>query len=864
MVERVLGIGPKPAHIAIFGERPGPREMLKGYPFAGQTGKELDRRLWDCHLQRQLLWLDNLVPTRQGNRDVPPTPEEIHANEPYLWGVLDEVRPEIIVTMGASATRYFLGQDANLERCHAIPRPLRFTYSCGLRSINTIIFPMYHIAAGFHVPALQPFIEYDWQQFALFLKYGDHFLPEPVDSWAGNEKYSQASADEFYLLREILNERPKLIPAIDTEGLSGDPWGLSISIAPGTSLVIKRCQEQDWMFPMLNAALGGRRVTLHNSLHDLQILRELGIEVDDFEDTMVMAYLLQIEPQGLKPLSYRHSGMVMRDYLSVIAPYAQKIYWDYIGRAAHDGVVLRAEMGQPKSRKMQLGKRLMKMLKDAGKETKPGKEPLNLKDRWDNLDDSQKDLIQGAIGPFPEVGLKDVPDLVAIPYSARDADATFRLKPALTPRITALGLDAILDLDLAVIPMVDRMQQVGMLVDKLYLHDLGTVLGQEMELLKAGLREQTGRPDYNPASGDQLAEILFDHFRLDPVKMTKSKKRPAVDAKVMEELLIKYQDLEGVVRFINDSQDFTEHQKLKGTYVDNLERVVKGDNRIHASLRITRVVSGRLSSHDPNLLAIPVRTQLGRLIRGGFVAPKGRLLGSWDLDQIEMRVLAHESGDEKMIAVLSDPSRHIHKQTTFDIYGIPVDQVDKNSTEYMMSKNISFGIVYGITAQGLRAQMAQRGQHRTEDECQAMIDRYLDVAYPGVKVFMERCRCDAARQGFVRTMLGRLRYIPGIKSAIPSVRSEAERAAGNHPIQGGASDIVKCWMKAVRKNIVQVGLAQPLLQVHDELIMEFDKGNEEVIDYMMKESLAEAVAPLNLKVPVKCGGKWAESWGKLK
>jgi len=234
------------------------------------------------------------------------------------------------------------------------------------------------------------------------------------------------------------------------------------------------------------------------------------------------------------------------------------------------------------------------------------------------------------------------------------------------------------------------------------------------------------------------------------------------------------------------------------------------------------------------------------------------------MDQIEMRVLAHESGDAGMIEVLCDPKRHIHKETTFRIYAIPVEQVNKESTEYMMSKNISFGIVYGITAEGLRAQMAQRGQKRSLEECQALIDAYLEKAYPGVLDYIERERSNAIRYGYVRSMMGRIRYLPGIYSNIPAIRSEAERAAGNFVIQAGAADIMKLWMQKVWDRIKDGHLAEPLLQVHDELIMEFNEGDEEVMDWTMKDALREAVEPLGLKVPIKCGGNFAKSWKELK
>jgi len=306
-----------------------------------------------------------------------------------------------------------------------------------------------------------------------------------------------------------------------------------------------------------------------------------------------------------------------------------------------------------------------------------------------------------------------------------------------------------------------------------------------------------------------------------------------------------------------------ERQKLKGTYVDKLQQFVKPDGRIHPHFRITRVVSGRFASHDPNILAIPVRSDLGREVRHGFISPPGKVLGAWDLDQIEMRVLAHESQDSNMISVLSDPTRHIHKETTHEVFDIPVSKVDKESWQYMASKNVSFGIVYGITAEGLRAQMAQRGQFRTLEECQAIIDKYLELAYPGVKDYMERCRSFAARHGFIRSFCGRIRYLPGIHSPISSVRSEAERAAGNHPIQAGATDIMKMWMARVWHRI-KSGIAEPLVPVHDEIVLEFSENDVTLVDAIVKESLEEAVDPLNYSVPIKCGGNIAHDWGALK
>ena len=513
--------------------------------------------------------------------------------------------------------------------------------------------------------------------------------------------------------------------------------------------------------------------------------------------------------------------------------------------------------------KKTLSKRLQTILRDAhSKDT-------DVLSRLDKVKEDMPDefaQIEARLGPVPGPTLFNVPDTESIPYSARDADASLRLYPALEPRIESLDLQRVCDLDHSVVPMVERMQSVGFKIDRPYLKGLGTVLSLQMEDRRTRLRALTGLPDFNPGSGDQVADYLFGTLKLAPIKMTKSGARPAVDDKVMEELSIREADNPLARDFIELKGDYSEAEKLLGTYVENLDKFAGADDVIHTNIRITRVVTGRFATFDPNLLAIPVRSQLGRLVRGGFVARPGKILGAYDLDQQEIRVLAHESKDPVMIEVLRDPTRHFHKETCGRIYGIDPAAVDKESTEYMMAKNISFGIAYMISAKGLQAQMAQRGQKCTEADAQKMIDDWYKV-YPGVRSYQEQCRAFAARYGYIKTMLGRIRYLPGIHSTQPHIRAEAERAAGNHPIQGGAADITKTWMALLWPHIAEgalKGVCEPLLAVHDEIILEIIEGGEELVDFFVKQTLEEAVKKLELIVPMGCSGKFAQTWQGLK
>ncbi len=313
--------------------------------------------------------------------------------------------------------------------------------------------------------------------------------------------------------------------------------------------------------------------------------------------------------------------------------------------------------------------------------------------------------------------------------------------------------------------------------------------------------------------------------------------------------------------------DFSERAKLKKTYADQLPRWMDEDSRIRATFRLTRIPSGRIACSEPNLLAQPTRTELGSRIREGFIAAPGRILGSWDLNQIEMRVLAHESEDENMIAVFSDPNRlGLHIETCAEIYGMKPEEVDKKSTAYKMIKNVTFGIVYHISAYGLTAQMHQRGKPDwTEDDSQKMIDEWFTL-YPGVGRFMEAKKAEARRFGFVRDMFGRIRYLEGVRSKIPRVQNEAYRQAINHPIQSGAQGVIKLAMAGIWNDVLPAywregHWVEAILQVHDELLFEADEAVMPTLGPLVTSQLEGAY---KLRVPITASGAIGKNWRQLK
>lgn len=869
-MRRIPGDGPSPCPLFFIGEAPGAQEEKAGKPFVPRApaGSEFKRHHEAINLYRQHIYVTNLVKYHiPGDKD--PTAEMIARDEPELLRELREVNPKIVVTLGAISTRYFLGK-RGLDAIHGIPHPLEIngqSFTC---------LPCYHPAAGLYSPDMQAFITYDFQQLSLLIR--KKIEPRPVRDAYPEPQYillkpemSLGGPTTTVGLFRLMMDSTEC--AVDTEGIKGQPWGLSVSSLPGHAEVIREGLPLE-EFRMILAAKPELKIILHNALHDLPVLRDLGINVTNFTDTMLKAYLLCLEPQGLKSLVYRHCGMEMSSYDEITRDASQSIALQYLIEAARhewppaQETVVFDEDGTPKlKRPWSVNKRIDRILNDFSKQD------TDARSRWHKVKEDLREPVELQLGIMPQATLDDIPQRIAVPYSGRDADGTGRLDPILDEKIVAMGLERVLKIDLDVIPMVEQMQSVGMLADKEYFERFGRELGHEMTELTEQIHT-VGGLEINPGSDDQVAHLLFHHIGLESFRTTKSGKREQVDIKVVESLRPKHP----VVPLI---LDFKERKKLKSTYADKLPLWVEEDGRIRANFRITRVPSGRLACSEPNLLAQPVRTELGRRIREGFIAPEGKLLGSWDLNQIEMRVMAHESEDANLMTVLTDPdSPGIHIDTCVKIHGVLAPDMEdadavkafKETTEYMMIKNVTFGIIYFISAYGLTAQMHQRGFPDWGDaDSQVMIDEWFKL-YPGVRSYMENRKAEARRYGFVRDMFGRIRYLEGVHSNIRRVRHEAYRRAINHPIQAGAQGVIKIGMAKIWKEVLPLFWAdgkgsdgletvEPLLQVHDEIVFEFWKGLEQTLDPLIQNCLCSAA---KLRVPITASGAWGPNWKTLK
>jgi DNA polymerase I len=483
----------------------------------------------------------------------------------------------------------------------------------------------------------------------------------------------------------------------------------------------------------------------------------------------------------------------------------------------------------------------------------------DIRARWDKIvEDGIATDALAACGPMDEPTLDDIPLTDAINYAGADADCTFQLSPILDIEIERLGLRKALEIDYAIIPMIARMMEVGMLIDRTHFAQLETLFDDYLHDLTQFIQSITG-PEFSPSSPDHVAALLFERLGLPSTRKTKGGKRPTTDDKALEAL--KY--AHPVVPLL---LEFREVQKLAGTYC-GLPVFADSSDRIHPSLTLVRVPSGRLASSNPNLLAIPTRTELGKEIRRGFIARPYCVLASADLNQIEMRCMAHISGDERMLEAFQS-GEDIHRQTASLMFQCRLDAVTDAQRHH--GKQVAFGIVNGITASGYVDQMYLRGAWKFDErdyqshlaEAQRMIDLYLVKAYPGVQAMFDDTWAEGKRHGFVRDSLsGRIWRLPGLRSSIDKVRFEAQRQATNFKIQTMAQTIIKLAMAVIWDNRHQID-GDCLLQVHDELIFELwdSEELENICDTIV--ALMESVDVLS--IPVKAKHKVGQTWADLK
>ena len=410
------------------------------------------------------------------------------------------------------------------------------------------------------------------------------------------------------------------------------------------------------------------------------------------------------------------------------------------------------------------------------------------------------------------------------------------------PKLEEFGLMSVLtDIELPLCPVLARMEKTGVLVDGQALADFGKQLQMGIDVLTQEIYALAGE-EFNILSPKQLGHILFDKLGLPPVKKTKTGYSTNVD--VMEKLRPRHEIVGKVL-------DYRQLTKLNSTYVEGLGKVIAADGRIHTSFQNTVTATGRLSSTEPNLQNIPVRTPLGAEMRKMFVAPAGRVLVDADYSQIELRLLAHMSGDQAMIDGFNS-GVDIHTVTASQVFGLPQDQVPPELRR--AAKAVNFGIVYGISAFSLSDDI-----HVTVAQAKEYMEKYFEH-YSGVRSYMDRVVAQGREDGYVSTLYGRRRWLPELSSSNFNTRSFGERVALNMPIQGTAADIIKLAMIKVDARLRAEKLeARLVLQVHDELIVECPEHEGSQVKALLQEEM-EGVAALSVPLiaDAKAGRTWAQ------
>ncbi|SFM62522.1 DNA polymerase I [Thermodesulforhabdus norvegica] len=563
------------------------------------------------------------------------------------------------------------------------------------------------------------------------------------------------------------------------------------------------------------------------------------------EDPMraeIVGVALAVEPlkAWYLPITHRSSGVSLEEFLSIFGPvvesqkiekWGQNLKYEYVVFKRH-GLELR-------------GISFDSMI--ASYLLEPGQHSHRLEwivERYLGEKMTSFREVTSANRKGKSASFANVPLDAAAEYAGADAEVVIRLEPLLRERLTKEDLmDLFTSIELPLIEILGTMEHHGVLIDENRLHDLSKELEVKLQRCEEEIYRLAGQ-EFNIQSPKQLAEILFNRLGLPVIKKTKT--GPSTDMSVLEELALHHPIAQEILAYRSLA-------KLKNTYVDSLPQMINPETgRIHTSYNQTVTATGRLSSSNPNLQNIPIRTDEGRRIREAFIAPEGCTLVAADYSQIELRVLAHYSGDPKLLEAFARGD-DIHASTAAEVFQVKREEVTPEMRR--QAKAINFGIIYGMGPFGLSKAL---GISKTE--AKRIIEEYFE-RYSGVKRFIDETVQKATERGFVRTLMGRKRSIPELQSKSKTVRQQGERLAVNTTIQGTAADLIKKAMIDIYSALKSEGFqAVPILQVHDELVFEAPKGEENKLCSLIREKMAGVY---NLKVPLVVdigqGSNWAEA-----
>ena len=457
-----------------------------------------------------------------------------------------------------------------------------------------------------------------------------------------------------------------------------------------------------------------------------------------------------------------------------------------------------------------------------------------------------------------QITMAEVPIEKAAPYAAADADFTQRLYSLMKEDLENKDISRLFEeVEIPLIPVLVQMQRNGVSLDTQMLSGMSVTLGTQLQEIQTTMFELVGH-EFNLNSPKQLSELLFEELKLPPTRKTRS--GFSTDAQSLDDLkglLDRGESVDSDPRSYEVLNRILEHReisKLKSTYIDALPNMLNPDTgRVHTSYRQTGTTTGRLSSNEPNLQNIPVRTELGRRVREAFIARDGHSLVAADYSQIELRVLAHFSRDPGLTQAFHN-GEDVHSATSALVYEIPIEEVKPEMRR--IAKILNFGVIYGLSAHGI-----SRQTDLTQKEGKRFIDIYFEK-YPGIQKYLDGVKASCRESGYVETLLGRRRYLPDVNARNFRIRSQAERAAINMPIQGTAADLIKVAMIRIQKRLQESDMKSlMILQVHDELIFEVPDEEIPQLESILSELMPSSI---ELDVPVTIEIKKGKDWGTLR
>lgn len=827
----VPGRGDPDARLMFIGEGPGQDESFHTHrPFTGPAGRELDRFLKMVGINREDIYITNVVKCNPPDNE-DPKPEVIERCAYYLRQELLLVRPLTIIALGRIALHWFL-PGASLEMVWGIPQP-----TTGARTI----FPLYHPALGLHQTRMLPMIEEGFVRLGRWLGGETVWVGDDYEVLYLKHTGSLASLGGFKSI------------AVDTEATwDGAPLFIQLCGKKGLADLID-CRDDEMVGRAKEFLECDRLLTiLHNAPYDMEQMHRVGIHPKRVEDTMTMAYLLGDMTLGLKSLAHRLCGMNMRSYDSVIGDRGQEKARAYLEEATKrewpmPPAVLEFKIdGTPHIKKPQnINRKIKKALADNYKVK------LDLYARWERMEG--REVVESAMGKMPAADLRDVPEQEAVDYACRDADATLRVYPILKKRISDEGLQGVLNMDMGVLPMVMDMMHNGITVNLKTLKEADLAYEREMVKLEREMQKLLGYK-VNPRSTKQMSEMLTKEGIVAKKKFGKTKQQ-STGVKVLE-------PLRGSYPVIRTALEYKKFATLRSMFTNTIPRFVGADGKVHTTIKTTRVITGRLATENPNLMAMPVRTEEGLLIRNAFEASPGFVLLSFDYSQIEMRTEAERSQDEAMLNVFRT-GKDIHSETASRMFHLAVEKLDSMKHRYP-AKRTGFGVLYGIGPQGLLDQMEVSGAGGwTLEGCEGYINAWLR-AYPGVRDQMDEDRAFARRHGFIVDMWGRRRLIPELRSSSKKIVEEGLRYAINQPATSGAQGVIKTAMRVLWEDFITrmpAGMIRPLLQIHDDLLFEVREEEAEWVSAMIQGYMENVV---RWSIPTPVDPKMGKTWGDMK